>query len=71
MVVLTPAYGRKYKTRDALTKDWKDGKDFKIISGAWMGCYCSIRDEKRLRDENNGVIILTDPASGFYFEQKD
>lgn len=37
---LTPAYGRDYKSKDAVIKDWKSGKDFQTSGGR----YCSIRD---------------------------
>ena len=39
-LVVIPAYGRKYSTKEAAVQDWKDGKDFKIANGP----YCSIRD---------------------------
>ena len=63
MIYLVPAYGRAYTTRDAMIKDWVDGKDFKIISSEWYGSYTSIRDSKDLRDY--GVIVLTCPRGGF------
>lgn len=41
--VLTPAYGRDYRNKADLIKDFRAGKDFKII---WQesATYCSIRD---------------------------
>lgn len=39
--VLVPAYGRDYRSRAALLKDWVNGKDFAC---AWSGQYCSCRD---------------------------
>jgi len=37
----TPAYGRDYKSKAAVLKDWQDGKDFRC---AVTGRYLSIRD---------------------------
>lgn len=37
---LSGAYGRDYKSKAAIVKDWLDGKDFKTAGGQ----YCSIRD---------------------------
>ena len=39
----TPAYGRDYKSKDAVLADWKAGKDFHSAHG-----YISIRDAKSL-----------------------
>lgn len=36
-----PAYGRDYKSKAAVLKDWNDGKDFQ---DAVTGAYLSIRD---------------------------
>ena len=47
MVILRPAYGRKYKTKKEMLDDWDGGKDFKILGGP----YCSIRDLKSLLDD--------------------
>lgn len=63
MIYLVPAYGRSYKTRDAMIKDWTEGKDFKILSGPWMGAYTSMRDSQRLKREY-GQIVLTCPRGG-------
>lgn len=41
--VLTPAYGRDYKSKKAVEKDFRDGKDFVLNSINGGGC-CSIRD---------------------------
>ncbi len=40
-LTLVPAYGRDYKTKAAVLKDWENGKDFKIAGG---GPYTSVRD---------------------------
>jgi hypothetical protein len=39
--VVTPAYGRDYKSARAAIQDWKGEKDFRLQP---EGCYCSIRD---------------------------
>lgn len=38
----TPAYGRDYKSKAAVIKDWTEGKDFRC---ALTGKYLSVRDE--------------------------
>lgn len=47
-LVISPAYGRDYKSRAAAEKDFKEGKDFKMesVSSGGSGSYCSIRDFK-------------------------
>jgi len=37
-----PAYGRDYKSKAAVLKDWTEGKDFQC---ARTGKYLSVRDE--------------------------
>jgi hypothetical protein len=46
MSVLTPAYGRDYKSSEAVQKDYLEGKDFVLndIASRWNGKYCSCRD---------------------------
>ena len=39
-----PAYGRKYKSREEVLKDWYDGKDFYSAFG-----YFSVRDLKHIK----------------------
>ena len=45
MATLTPAYGRDYKSKKEVLKDFLDGKDF-IYNDPFRQCYCSIRDFK-------------------------
>lgn len=47
--VVTPTYGRDYKTAKDAKKDWEDGKDFKFHNptSQWNGMPCSIRDFKK------------------------
>lgn len=40
-----PAYGRDYRSKAAVLKDWQDGKDFQ---DALTGRYFSIRDAKEM-----------------------
>ena len=42
--VLWPAYGRDYKTKAEIIKDFRAGKDFKIGFYNGQSTYCSIRD---------------------------
>lgn len=46
MPVLTPAYGRDYKSAEAVKKDYLAGKDFVLndIGDKYCGKYCSMRD---------------------------
>lgn len=46
MKILTPAYGRDYKSAKAVIADYEGGKDFILndITSQWDGKYCSIRD---------------------------
>lgn len=58
MLVLTPAYGRRYSTPQSAIDDWKLGKDFKIL----LGPYTSIRDINLLKKDFGKVLIK------WYFE---
>ena len=47
---VVPAYGRDYKSKAAVIRDWKEGKDF-IISDAMHrdgGRYINVEDAKRM-----------------------
>ena len=52
-MLLLPAYGRSYKTREQALKDWYAGKDFQIYHGP----YCSVRDIETMRDMSSSVCI--------------
>ena len=52
-IVLVPAYGRKYKNKEAAVVDWYAGKDFKIDNGP----YTSIRNINYLKETSSGVYI--------------
>ena len=45
-MVLTSAYGRKYKTKADVIRDYEQGKDFILndVTSPWHGKYCSCRD---------------------------
>jgi len=47
-LILTPAYGRDYKTAKEARQAWDDNKDFVVanvvgVYGRWSGKYCSKR----------------------------
>jgi hypothetical protein len=50
---LIPAYGRRYRSREAALRDWLAGKDFQILGGP----YCSIRDLDHMRQEYARMYI--------------
>lgn len=52
---LTPAYGRQYATKAACLKDWRAGKDFKVLRGP----YCSIRDYEILTIDGPVYIVIS------------
>ena len=56
-IILLPAYGRTYATREAMLKDWQAGKDFRLFP---QGCYTSIRDVEDLK-ANASSVSLTCP----------
>ena len=57
--VLDAAYGRKYKTPEAAMADWHAGKDFRIAAGpAYVGSYCSKRDEDAMRQQCKKIDLL-------------
>ena len=49
-ITLSPAYGRDYRSKDAVLKDWNDGKDFIIRSADHPHCgrYANRADLKGL-----------------------
>jgi len=57
-MLLTPAYGRVYISREDMLSGWLAGDDFHIVGGP----YCSIRDIETLRDEASS-ITLVDPRN--------
>lgn len=54
MILIQPAYGRKYESIEAMEADWNAGKDFKIVKGP----YCSIRDLELLHNMNHDVALV-------------
>lgn len=54
-LVVMPAYGRSYKSREEVTEAWKSGKDFKIVNGP----YCSIRDIAKLGCSSVWIDLIT------------
>ena len=56
-MIVTPAYGRKYKTLADAKTDWYEGLDFRV---GLDGPYCSQRDENEIRAEGFiGVQLYT------------
>lgn len=53
-LVLIPAYGRQYQTKELALKDWYTGKDFKVVNGP----YCSIRDLPYMREHMSNRIYI-------------
>lgn len=53
-IILTPAYGRQYISKEQALTDWKAGKDFKAVG---LG-YTSIRDIKELQEQLCSVYIF-------------
>ena len=53
---LIPAYGRRYRSREAALHDWQAGRDFQILGGP----YCSIRDVEAMRQEYARMYIQYD-----------
>jgi len=44
-MTLTPAYGRDYKSKAEVLKDWNEGKDFVNTFGS--GTYCNKADAEK------------------------
>lgn len=42
-IIISPAYGRDYNTKQAIIESWISGKDFKLHFPT-QETYCSIRD---------------------------
>lgn len=58
-ILLLPAYGREYTSKNQALADWRSGKDFKIYNGP----YCSMRDITALQALGTVRIVYgTDPA---------
>jgi len=55
-LLLFPAYGRKYATKDKALADWKAEKDFKIYEGP----YCSIRDIDLMSQMTDKILVKTE-----------
>ena len=53
-MILLPAYGRKYKSKEAALLDWHSGKDFMVRNGCY---YCSIRDFDNMKADFDIIDI--------------
>lgn len=57
-IFLEGAYGRRYLTKAAALKHWKEGKDFQFHN---TNTYCSIRDSVALLAKNpSGIYLVSD-----------
>lgn len=45
-ITVEPAYGRDYRSKEAVLKDWEQNKDFKISSPGIPGKYLNKEDAK-------------------------
>lgn len=65
-IVLTPAYGRDYKSKAEVLKAWEDGKDFYGHSLKYGNAYVNIHDLPRdieqieFRYFNGGRIVCVE-----------
>jgi hypothetical protein len=57
-LVVTPAYGRDYKSKKAASQDWKDGKDFVSRDFSMPDRPLSIRDTEALKSEGFGEVQI-------------
>jgi hypothetical protein len=57
-LILLPAYGRKYKTKEEALSDWNEERDFKIENGP----YTSIRDIDALKKQFKILAIRYKPG---------
>lgn len=68
-VVLTPAYGKDYKSRNEAVEAYKSGKDWILHdpTSRWNGRYCSCRDfvgqtvELRYNKKQDVVLVNHNP----------
>ena len=56
VLIIVPAYGRKYASEQAVATDWNSGKDFKVFRGP----YISIRDIEAIRGSYSTAFIKYD-----------
>ncbi len=67
MPTLIPAYGRDYKSKAAVLRDYQAGKDFRLADAfhGRSGAYCSIRDfpdtPVKIRYAKLRRVLITDP----------
>ena len=52
-MIIKPAYGLNYKTKEACLLAWLGGKDFKLVNGP----YCSIRDIEYMKADFDTIEI--------------
>ena len=55
---LSPAYGRDYKSKAELLKDWNEGKDFKTVDGRYTSCRDFIGKEVTIRYNKMRKVLI-------------
>ena len=68
VLLLAPAYGRRYSGVETATADWNAGKDFQIWNGERAGPYCSNRDLSRIREAGYDQILVTTGPPQFLYQ---
>jgi hypothetical protein len=63
-LILLPADGRSYDTRDAVKADWEDGKDFRILDGP----LCSLKELPLMRSVGFRHLQFIDNRGKFLLE---
>lgn len=53
-IILMPAFGRRYETKQAAVADWEAGKDFRIQG---TSTYCSIRDKVAMCRHHENIVV--------------
>lgn len=52
-MLLSPAYGKVYDSKEDMLSGWVAGHDFHVMGGS----YCSIRDIERLRNVSSSITL--------------
>lgn len=71
-LTLIPAYGRDYKSKAEVLKDWKAGKDFHCAGLFYSGAAASIRDLPQIKQEGFDSLSFRykQATQQFYLEIK-
>lgn len=60
-LILVPAYGKTYATKEAMLADWQKGIDFRVVGDG----YASIRDIEALRQQSS-TVNLCEPRNNLH-----